>query len=179
MPNDLDLQLSSYWVAPGRIMAGAHPGFAGESVLPQTIRALLAHGIECFLDLTEAGESVDYESVLTSERERTGRQLEYSRRSIPDMSVPSLEVMNEVLNWIDVVSGADRGLYVHCLVGLGRTGTVVGCHLVRHGLTGVEALERLDALRRHVSSRFSPSPYTDEQRRFVRDWRGRALQINP
>jgi hypothetical protein len=170
MSEDLDRRLSSYWVVPGRFLA-AHPGFAGETSLPRTVRALLAQGIECFLDLTESGESVGYESVLESERDRTGRTLEYLRRSIPDMSVPSVEVMNEVLDRIDAAHGAHRALYVHCLGGLGRTGTVVGCHLVRHGLTGTEALERLDALRRLIASALSPSPYTDEQRRFVKDWR--------
>ena len=37
----------------------------------------------------------------------------------------------------------DEGLepvYVHCWGGIGRTGTVVGCWLVRHGMTGDEAL---------------------------------------
>jgi protein-tyrosine phosphatase len=167
----LDRQLSSYWVAPGRFMAGAHPAFPGASVLPHTVKALLAQGIECFVDLTESGECTDYEDLLTEERERTGRFLEYSRRSIPDMSVPSIERMNEVLDGIDAAHRLDRGVYLHCYGGLGRTGTVVGCHLVRHGLSGPEALDRLDLLRRSIASVLSPSPYTAEQRRFVRSWR--------
>ena len=35
---------------------------------------------------------------------------------------------------------------VHCLAGLGRTGTVLGAWLVREGLTADEALRRLRAI---------------------------------
>lgn len=31
---------------------------------------------------------------------------------------------------------AGQTVYVHCYGGIGRTGTVVGCWLVRHGLSG-------------------------------------------
>src|SRR5262245_15546486 len=172
VPLDLEQRLSCYWVAPGRLMAGAHPAMAGETSLPEILRALIGQGIDQFLDLTERGESTEYESVLASEVGTAGRHLDYFRAPVMDMSVPSTRQMIEVLDRIESAHRSERNLYVHCLGGLGRTGTVVGCLLVRGGLTGEEALERLESLRRAVSSPFSPSPYTDEQRRFVRDWRG-------
>ena len=60
---------------------------------------------------------------------------------------------------------------MHCLGGLGRTGTVVGCFLVRHGLSGAQALETIQLLRRGIPSADSPSPETDMQRWMVLNWR--------
>ena len=36
-----------------------------------------------------------------------------------------------------------RKIYLHCWGGIGRTGTTVGCYLVRSGKTGEEALRQL------------------------------------
>lgn len=62
-------------------------------------------------------------------------------------------------------------MYVHCWGGVGRTGTVVGCYLVRSGLSGDEALARIRQLRRNEATANRPSPETDEQRNMVRSWR--------
>ena len=44
---------------------------------------------------------------------------------------------------VDDALGEGRTVYVHCWGGIGRTGTVVGCWLVRHGLTGRGALDQI------------------------------------
>ena len=44
---------------------------------------------------------------------------------------------------IDEAMSAGKAVYVHCWGGVGRTGTVVGCWLVRHGRTGEQALEQI------------------------------------
>jgi protein tyrosine phosphatase len=59
---------------------------------------------------------------------------------------------------------------VHCWGGVGRTGTVVGCWLVRHGLAGGDALARVEALRATTPKANRPSPETDTQRDLVRGW---------
>jgi protein-tyrosine phosphatase len=61
-------------------------------------------------------------------------------------------------------------VYVHCKGGIGRTGTVAGCYLVRHGQTPEAAL-RLIAQRlyhTHMAERLSPEG--DEQRALVLRW---------
>jgi hypothetical protein len=61
---------------------------------------------------------------------------------------------------------------LHCWGGIGRTGTTVGCFLVRHGLEGNEALRQIAQWWQDVpKSRIHPhSPETLEQANFVRDW---------
>jgi protein-tyrosine phosphatase len=100
-----------------------------------------------------------------------GAQVRHRRFPIADCGVPEPEAMNTILAAVDESLAAGRVVYVHCAGGIGRTGTVVGCWLVRHGLSGSEALERIAALRRGTPSESLRSPGTDGQRRFVLEWR--------
>ena len=73
--------------------------------------------------------------------------------------------MTTILDALDSALAAGHTVYLHCHGGRGRTGTVVGCWLVRHGLTGEQALDRIADLRGD-----DESPETDEQRAFVLNW---------
>jgi protein-tyrosine phosphatase len=63
-------------------------------------------------------------------------------------------------------------VYIHCWGGIGRTGTVVGCHLVRRGRSGEAALAEVDRLWRAMAKAAwkARSPETDEQADWVRRW---------
>jgi protein-tyrosine phosphatase len=67
---------------------------------------------------------------------------------------------------------AGRCVYVHCRMGIGRTGTVLGCRLVEQGLTGAAALRELNrAWQQCGRARQWPAiPETREQREFVAAW---------
>ncbi len=134
------------------LLAGPYPG-------PGDVERLRAAGVELFVDLTEAGEY-----GISSYDPAGGRHLRFP---IPDHGVPSEEEMAAILDTLDAGLADGAGVYVHCLAGAGRTGTVAGCWLVRHGLTGGEALVAI-AERRGVACR--PSPETPEQREFVLGW---------
>jgi hypothetical protein len=47
---------NSYWVQPGRWLAGEYPGAEDEAESARRIALLCAAGLDTFIDLTEAGE---------------------------------------------------------------------------------------------------------------------------
>ncbi len=51
-----------------------------------------------------------------------------------------------------------------------RQQRAVGCYLVRHGLTGEQALAEVRRLHAVMADRYKPSPETPEQRALVRNW---------
>ena len=105
---------------------------------------------------------------------RTDAVARCQRFAIPDISIPDIGLMREALNFVDAELAANRSIYVHCFGGIGRTGTLVGCWLIRHGLATATDVENVLArLRRMDAQRASRrSPETAEQLRFVAAWRG-------
>jgi len=159
---------------PQRFLAGEYPGAYRPAVARQRLTDYLTAGITFFLDLTQPHDGLEpYAQVLAEESTRLGLQSHYVRMPIYDMSVPTPQQMRAILDTIDQGLAAGHNVYVHCWGGIGRTGTVVGCHLVRHGFTGDEALARIAFWWQSVekSNRCPQSPETNEQANFVRDWR--------
>jgi protein-tyrosine phosphatase len=135
---------------------------------------LLSAGVTVFLDLTEEGEYglKAYEPLLREEADALGCSVVYRRISIPDMQTPTRDEMIEILDTIDTALEAGHVVYVHCYGGIGRTGTVVGCYLVRQGTCGEKALLEIARLREGTPDGWKRSPETFEQREFVRTWSG-------
>lgn len=175
MPSDLPHR-NCYWLVPGKVMAGEYPGGATRARSREKVRLHLDAGIRTFVDLTGEDELAPYDEDLAAEARRLGElPADHLRFPIRDMGVPSSpERMRAVLDAIDRAAAARPVVYVHCWGGIGRTGTVVGCYLVRHGLTGQEALRKLAALWAGVekSDRYPESPQTLEQRLYVVSWDG-------
>jgi hypothetical protein len=161
----------SYWVQD-RLVAGPYPGGRHEHSLRARLRLLLEAGVTHFLDLTESGEKglAPYKGILRMEAAAAGLRIEYARAPIHDFDIPTIAQMREVLDLLDAAIAGGHTVYVHCYAGIGRTGTVVGCFLVRHGLSGREALDEIAALRRGLGSEAQPSPITAEQRAMVLNW---------
>jgi ADP-ribosylglycohydrolase len=165
---------NSYWVLPGKLLAGEHPGGASSTVTRTRLERLLGAGIDCFVDLTEPSEVPPYDVLLPA-------GVPYYRKPIPDHSLPGRRRhMIDILQAVDEALGAGRRVYVHCRAGIGRTGTVIGCLLVERGSSGAEALELLNQVWQSCSrARTWPSvPETDGQVEYVRRWKP-ALNIPP
>jgi protein-tyrosine phosphatase len=158
---------NTYWVKPGKLLAGPYPVPWIESEKARDhLHLLLAAGVTLFLDLTEENEVDGYLLDLLAEAKTRHINAKHYRRPIPDMDVPSKDFMVGILNTIDAALDEGHTVYVHCLGGLGRTGTVVGCYLVRHGMEGQAALDEIVRLREGRTN----SPQTPEQHRMVRRW---------
>lgn len=163
---------NSYWVVPGRLAAGEYPGAKYEADARAKLAALLAAGIRVFLDLTEQGELLPYDDLLRDEADHAGIHVECRRMPIPDVSVPSMSHMARIQEAIAEAVRQGRPVYVHCWGGVGRTGTVAGCWLVESGLSGAEALRRLNELWQVAEKRYRKprTPETQEQETFVLSW---------
>jgi len=166
---------NSYWVRPGQLLAGEYPGSISRAEAMERVQKLLNAGVTSFVDLTEDGELPAYDNLL---RELTEQHVRYRRFGILDHSVPDSPAhMIKILDFIDAELAAGQCVYVHCHAGIGRTGTTVGCHLIRGGLASDAALDRLQALWQQCgrSRRWPTIPETDEQVEFVRLWREAAI----
>jgi ADP-ribosylglycohydrolase len=176
----------TYWVVPGRLLVGEHPGSRSRAQSMERLRRFLEAGVTCFVDLTEPGESPAYEMLLPFETP-AGQRVEYLREPITDHGVPAdRETMGRILAVLDGALDAGHCVYLHCRAGIGRSATAAGCWLAeRNAAGGAGALEELAGLwPQAAQSRHWPDvPETAEQAEFVRDWQAlparRSLQEVP
>ncbi|MGQ0600416.1 MAG: protein-tyrosine phosphatase family protein [Anaerolineales bacterium] len=163
-----------YWVQPGRLLAGEYPGAYESTAAREKLCGYLDAGITFFLDLTDPRDGLEsYVEMLRDEAAARGITVEHRRISIRDMSVPDADDMAHILDMLDEALADGHNVYVHCWGGLGGRGGVVGCHLVRHGMTGEAALAQIAHWWRGVAKSwlYPRSPQTEEQAKYVRDWK--------
>jgi len=153
----------SYWVRPGALLAGEYPAHDDPGWTRLRLERFRAAGVTAFLDLTEEGELPPYDELPSG-------WATHRRFPIRDFSCPSDVEMRELLDVLDMALERET-VYLHCWGGTGRTGTVVGCWLVRQGMDGEEALATIAALRRETAYGERRSPESDEQWAMVRGWR--------
>lgn len=164
--------LESYWVIPGQFLAGEYPGRYAENMTEQRIDAFLQAGFTAFIDLTSSGELPEYAKILKEQARHYQVDVSHQRFSISDFGLPTPEKMTEILDTLDSALNNGEKVYLHCWGGIGRTGTVVGCYLVRQGYSGEKALALLaDCWQTVPKSLLNPrSPETDAQRAFILNW---------
>jgi ADP-ribosyl-[dinitrogen reductase] hydrolase len=158
--------LNSYWVVPGKLLAGEYPREKEVAASRGRLGALIGVGITRFIDLTTSADRLEpYEELL--ENVSNGHARRYSF-GIKDMSVPSTpQLMSAILDRIDSELQAGASVYVHCWGGIGRTGTVIGCWLKRHGRNDLPELWKTCP----KSSIYPDSPQTDEQLSYIAGWK--------
>ena len=157
----------SYWVIEDQLLAGRYPGGRTPKDAEKRVNALLEAGFDAFLDLTEAGELPPYDIYLPG-------SVHYVRKPIVDHGIPTEPaLMSQILATLQGFLSQGRRVYLHCRAGIGRTGTVVACHLIEQGgLSPRAALIRLNELwqQNQRSHTWPDVPETDEQRDFVLAW---------
>jgi len=162
----------SYWVIPEKLLAGEYPGLYETEATRKRLDMFLDAGFTIFIDLTRPNENVPYDKMLTEEAKIYGMNVKYYNYPIGDFGLPTPRIMKEILDTIDNEVSNGEKIYVHCWGGIGRTGTTVGCHLVRHGKTGREAMEQLSKWWKTVpkSRIHQRSPETTDQVNFILNW---------
>lgn len=168
---------NAYWVRPGQVLAGEYPGsrtgyvFRTEDVVRERMRALVEFDINVIIDLSKPGEGEDYRELLRQEARRHNVKVEHVRMPIKDMGVPTEDEMAAILDRIDQALIDNLAVYVHCMAGIGRTGMVIGCHLVRHGIPADQAIACMNELRKHMPYGKYLSPETETQAQFILGWK--------
>lgn len=158
--------LNAYW-ATRSVAGGEYPGHAKRAEVAPRVQAWVELGVTLFVDLTEPGELEPYEAEAHAAGAR------HVRFAIRDAGVPrDTDLVRDALDAIDAeVAGGGRA-YVHCWGGVGRTGTVIGCWLVRHGRDGLAALEEVQTLYATTPKivRIARSPENAAQCDYVLAW---------
>jgi protein tyrosine/serine phosphatase len=167
---------TAYWVIEGTLMAGPHPGGEFEPAPPNIAQLFFNCNIRHFVDLTEKGE---FDPYLPKWGKVDGMQARdvftYKQFPIKDFATPTPTFAKGILNYIDARINEGRGaVYVHCYAGLGRTGTIVGIFLARHGIAeGDGVAAKLKELRTSTepSQRYYESPQHRSQFKMIKEWK--------
>jgi atypical dual specificity phosphatase len=146
------------WIVPGQLAGTPMPGVVFG--IDYDLQALRAAGITCLITLTENDLPQD---ALA----RNG--LKNVHLPIRDREPPTIGQITMLLMRMESLHRHGEVLAVHCLAGIGRTGTVLACWLIREGLTAEEALRRV----RRIEPRFVQ---TDRQELFLRQYEESILK---
>ena len=160
-----------YWVVPGKFLAGEYPRNLDDRSSKAKITALINIGITSFIDLTEAQDGLEpYADIV---EELSGGEASVQRFPVPDYSVPRSQNQTlDILNHIGSIIEKNGIVYLHCWGGIGRTGTIVGCWLVRQGYSGSAALIRLRELWAECPKSLTRKfPETEGQERYIINWK--------
>lgn len=123
------------WVVPGTLAGAAMPGVVDD--IDHDLALLKRVGITTLITLTE--RDIDQQALAR-------HQLKNVHLPVYDREAPSLGQIQMLLKRMEILVGRGEVLAVHCLGGLGRTGTVLTAWLIREGLTAQEALRRVRLL---------------------------------
>ncbi len=167
---------TAYWVIEGKLMAGPYPGGEFEPAPPNIAQLFFNCKIRHFVDLTEKGE---YDPYLPAWGKVDGRQarevFSYQQFPIKDFTTPSTKFAKQILDYIDAKIAENSGaVYVHCYAGLGRTSTIVGLFLARHGIAEGEGVAlKIKELRSSTqkSRHYYDSPQHHSQFKMIREWK--------
>jgi hypothetical protein len=165
----------SFWVIDKLLCAGCFPGDLVPERRDEKLQGLIKCGLRRYIDLMDPGDRdasgacfEPYPPILRQLAADREIDMEFVLLSIPDASVPSIESMTRILDYLDASVEGRIPTYVHCWGGHGRTSTVVACYFIRHGMSADEAIERIKTLRRPLPK--NHYPFEGQQESFVRSW---------
>jgi protein-tyrosine phosphatase len=151
-----------YWLDeewPGRIALSARP--RGGDWLPDEIADWKRNGVSTVISLLEPQEEKDLD-LQNEGAEIRHQELDFVSFPIADRKVPKSEAaLVKTLEKLDKSLLNGGNILVHCRQGVGRSGLVAACLLVKRGMSPVAALERVSAARGVMV------PETEEQREWI------------
>lgn len=166
----------TYWVLERQLLAGAYAGQPERTAHLARLQGLFDAGIRTVISLMEEDETnnagqpfAPYVEDLEALADKAQKAVRCLRFPIVDCSITTHDHMEQILDAIDESLARQRPVYVHCFGGIGRTGTVICCWLLRHGCAThdnvFDVLQRLREADRERSGREAPE--NREQKQFV------------
>lgn len=126
------------WIEPTILAVSSVPIHAND------IRSLHQQGIRAILSLTEYS-LMRFRSITPALLEEL--DIRYFHVPVADRYPPTLEQAYTILHIIDDMQGQQRPVLVHCMAGIGRTGTVLHLYYMARGMTLEQARAQVRAVR--------------------------------
>jgi tyrosine-protein phosphatase SIW14 len=118
----------------GRVNAGLFRGAQPDGRALQTLARL---GIKSIIDLRLTNEVAAAEAVLAG-----AAGITYTNVPLPNMSRPTDRQVAQVLSFLE---SAPAPVFIHCMFGSDRTGTIIACYRIQHDRwSGAQALKEAD-----------------------------------
>ena len=133
-------------------------------IVQDRIAAFSAYALDDLAKLEEFGIGAIVSLTETAPPELTGTdRFEVLWLPIDDMAAPAGEQIERFVEFVDTVLATGKAVGVHCLAGLGRTGTMIACYLVSQGKSAEEAIAQVRRAR-------PGSIQTEQQEQAIRRW---------
>jgi len=137
-----------YWIDgpwPGKLAMAARP--RGGDWLKDDVVGWKRARIDAVLSLLTPEEEIDLD-LQNEASEAKIQGMEFASFPIPDRQVPRSETKwAEVLDKVTRTLSDGKNVLVHCRQGIGRSGLVAACLLVKNGMSPGAAVESVSAAR--------------------------------
>jgi atypical dual specificity phosphatase len=101
---------------------------------------VVTHGIKTIVTIREV--------PLPRQWFSDGNSVDYFHLRVEDYGAPSLEEMDNIVDYIQQQISYKKPVMVHCAAGRGRTGTILAAYLIKkENLTADQAIKRIRSLR--------------------------------
>jgi atypical dual specificity phosphatase len=145
------LTLNFSWLIDGEVAGHSAPASTDDLIY------LKDQGIRAVVRMEE-----EHRALVTPEQIREQGLIDY-HQPVVDFTAPTLNQINRMIQFIEENVADGKPVGVSCHAGIGRTGTLLACYLVKKGRTADKAMQEV-ALKRRAGIE------TADQKQAVRDY---------